>query len=132
MRLDLLRQLVAEIERPAAGETRGAAAGVRLPAGRDALWSEPLGPPPLLECGEKAAAARAQAFSLQAAVRGEPQRRARQAEKQARSPQGAGGGAVEQQRIAPRVARRQALQRRRRDVEFAKERCVRSRRRFRK
>jgi hypothetical protein len=123
MRLDLLRQLVAEKERPAAGESRGSAAQVRQ---RRALRRDTLRAPPVLECLQKPGALRAQAVRFEPPVRGEPQRCPRQGEQQAGPAQRTGGGAVEQQRIALRVARREAPERRRRDVEFAKQRCARS------
>jgi hypothetical protein len=123
VRLDLLRQLVAEEERPAAGETR--AAGVAF--GRCAApLSAALLAPPALECGQEPGAARPQSLGFEPAFGREPERRARQGEQQARPAQGAGGGAVEQQRVTLGVARREAPERRRRDVEFAKQRCARS------
>ena len=116
VRLDLLRDLVAEEERPAAGEGSAAASGVSAAA---------LRAPPVLERLEEGCALRRHALRVHAAVGQEPQRRARVRQQHARVAQGAGGGAVEQQRIALRRGGREAPQDLRRDAELANERSAR-------
>ncbi len=122
MRLDLLRQLVAEKERPPA--RKGQRVGAGFPsAGRSR--GAPLAQPPVLERGEEAARGRSQPARLEPSFGVEPQRRARLGEQQARTAQGSRDDAVEQQRIALGEAGREAAQHRRRDVELADEKSAR-------
>src|SRR6267142_6707285 len=122
VRLDFLRQLVAEEHCPATLERQlpRDGTGVRIRGRRAAL-----GKPPVLERSEEARSLWHEPLRTQASVGAEPQGCVGLREQHARAAQGPGGGTVEQQRIAVGETRRQATQHRRRNVELADEGCAR-------
>ncbi len=118
VRLDLADQFVAQEHRPAPGE--GQRCGSRT---RRLLFRAPPG----LERAEEGLALRGDAAPVQAPVRCEPQGGRRLREQQARLAQGAGGGAVEEERVTLGEAGGKALQHCRRHVELTDDGSARGR-----